>query len=95
MSQYWELKRYAMDIIMLVRCGSFYNILGPDTAAALSIGLNPTRNANGKGIKCGFTATKAAFRHWVERFLAYGFVVGRVEEEIIDKDSRYEARIFT
>ena len=58
-----------MDVILLVRCGSFYNILEPDTDAALAVGLNPTRNANGKGIKCGFTATKAAFRHWAERFI--------------------------
>ena len=67
--QFWQLKRHAMDLILLVRCGSFYNILEPDTDAALAVGLNPTRSANGKGIKCGFSATKAAFRHWAERFI--------------------------
>ena len=80
-SQFWELKRDAMDVVLLVRCGSFYNILGPDVPAAIGIGLNPTRAAGGK-IKCGFSATKAAFRHWAERFIASGYVIGRVEEEV-------------
>lgn len=70
-----------MDIVLLIRCGSFYNILGPDVTAAIGIGLNPTRAAGGK-IKCGFSATKAAFRHWAERFIAGGYVIGRVEEEV-------------
>jgi len=80
-AQYWSIKRDAMDLVLFVRVGSFYELYDLDADIGLRIGLNPmgsvsSRDANMWKVGC----TAGAFHQWAGKVLALGYSVGRVEE---------------
>jgi DNA mismatch repair protein MSH6 len=80
-AQYWSIKRDAMDLVLFVRVGSFYELYDLDADVGLRIGLNPmgsipSREANMWKVGC----TAGAFHQWASKVLALGYSVGRVEE---------------
>jgi DNA mismatch repair protein MSH6 len=80
-AQYWSIKRDAMDLVLFVRVGAFYELYDLDADIGLRIGLNPmgsisSRDANMWKVGC----TAGAFHQWACKVLALGCSVGRVEE---------------
>jgi DNA mismatch repair ATPase MutS len=82
--QYWSIKRHCMDIILFVRCGSFYELYDLDADVGMRVGLSAMgREAGGVGQqtnmwKVGCNA--ASFGNWAAKVLTLGYCVGRVEE---------------
>lgn len=82
--QYWSIKRHCMDIILFVRCGSFYELYDLDADVGMRVGLSAMgREGGGVGQpanmwKVGCNA--ASFGIWAAKVLTLGYCVGRVEE---------------
>ncbi|GLC58458.1 DNA mismatch repair protein msh6 [Pleodorina starrii] len=76
--QFWSVKCRAMDLVLFVRHGSFYNLFDLDADVGLRVGLNISgrRDANMWKVGC----TRDAFPSWATKVLALGYSVGRVEE---------------
>jgi len=73
-----------MDIILFVRCGSFYELYDLDADVGMRVGLSAMgREGGGVGQpanmwKVGCNA--ASFGNWAAKVLKLGYCVGRVEE---------------
>ncbi|WIA19151.1 hypothetical protein OEZ85_003799 [Tetradesmus obliquus] len=78
MRQFWGLKARAMDIVLFVRHGSFYNLFDVDADVGLRIGLNLSGPPAANFWKVG--CHKDYFATWCAKVLAQGYSVGRVEE---------------
>jgi hypothetical protein len=76
--QYWAIKSRAMDLVLFVRHGSFYNLFDSDADLGMRVGLNLSGSRAPNMWKCGCTA--GAFATWAAKVLALGYSVGRVEE---------------
>ncbi len=78
--QYWGIKMHAMDLLLFVRVGSFYELYDIDADVGLRIGLKLV----GGGVnhanfwKCGCRAS--SFNWWARKCISLGYRVGRVEE---------------
>lgn len=77
--QYWSIKKDAMDLVLFVRVGSFYELYDTDADVGLRVGLNPMGTGPEANMwKVGCNA--GSFQHWAAKVLALGYCVGRVEE---------------
>eukprot|EP00963_Diacronema_lutheri_P003801 scaffold287_cov337-Pavlova_lutheri.AAC.164 len=82
--QFWNIKSQRMDLVLFVRCGSFYNLFDIDADIGTRVGLNACGKPKPNMWKVGCTAT--SFTTWANKILALGHAVGRVEE--LDNDDQ-------
>ena len=77
--QYWSMKMYAMDLVLFVRVGSFYELYDVDADVGLKIGLKLVGGQHHANFwKCGCRAS--SFNWWAKKCISLGYRVGRVEE---------------
>lgn len=76
--QFWRIKCQRMDLVLFVRCGSFYNLFDIDADVGARVGLNACGKPKPNMWKVGCTAT--SFTSWANKILALGYAIGRVEE---------------
>ncbi|KAG2482754.1 hypothetical protein HYH03_018348 [Edaphochlamys debaryana] len=76
--QFWSIKSRAMDLVLFVRHGSFYNLCDTDADVGMRVGLNLSGSRTPNMWKVG--CTRDAFPAWAAKVLALGYSVGRVEE---------------
>jgi DNA mismatch repair protein MSH6 len=76
--QFWETKRSLMDVVVMCRHGTFYNMFDVDSDVGIDVGLNVS------GKPCAFMQKVGChhdvFDAWARKVLARGWAVARVEE---------------